>query len=390
MLLHALVLVAWLEHTEPPEPYGSRAVELDLVAPRLAVTPVGAAGLDGDPRRARESADAARGHAARSSRRPRAWQSPAEAGARSAAVAAASAEQPTPREWTTRAPAERGAAAAPATDPAAPGMPVRSPRRAEDVARAAAVRSPAPAARSEAARVAPRELATAAEREVPDASVLGLAPDLPPEHDPGALLSAVRAEAAERAERRQQFEEQLAARARRSAARWTRFTAQTGQRRACVPQASQVDGVAVSPSHALSGGGARAAARGARAGTRSDAETTGGNGGDTRYGLRFYLTGRRRVTSRVLHPPELRELPKTTCTVADPDVTPATVRTLVTRDGDIGLAYIRHSSGNQRFDRCALQQVEKLRFVPGRDEELRPLHVWIHIRVSPGLPQHLL
>jgi TonB family protein len=103
-----------------------------------------------------------------------------------------------------------------------------------------------------------------------------------------------------------------------------------------------------------------------------------------RYGLKFYLSGRRVHNSKVVRPPELIFMPRVRCTVGTLAITPATVRMLVETDGRVGHAYIRNSSSNRRFDRCALRHTNQMRFKPGTDKDGLPLNVWIHVRVEPS------
>ena len=85
-----------------------------------------------------------------------------------------------------------------------------------------------------------------------------------------------------------------------------------------------------------------------------------------------------------MRPPELIALPRKDCRLRDPSTTPTTVRMLVTLEGGVDVAYIKHASGSQAFDRCALKQVRAMRFRPGTDGSGKPLDVWIHVRVSPS------
>jgi TonB family protein len=102
-------------------------------------------------------------------------------------------------------------------------------------------------------------------------------------------------------------------------------------------------------------------------------------------GMKFYLSGRRVKTSRVVRPPELIKVPKIQCRVTNPGVTPATVRMLVETSGKVGHLYLKHSSGSKRFDRCALSHTRRMFFKPGKDEAGLPLNVWINVRVEPSL-----
>ena len=102
-------------------------------------------------------------------------------------------------------------------------------------------------------------------------------------------------------------------------------------------------------------------------------------------GLKFYLDGRRVLGSRVVTPPEPVRLPRVHCGAVPLGSTPTTVRMLVTLDGNVDVAYVKHSSGSGHFDRCAIKQAKGMRFKPGLDETGKPLDVWIHLRVQPSL-----
>jgi TonB family protein len=104
-----------------------------------------------------------------------------------------------------------------------------------------------------------------------------------------------------------------------------------------------------------------------------------------RLGMKFYLSGRRVKTSRVVRPPELIRVPAIQCKVRNPGVTPATVRMLVETSGKVGHLYLKHSSGSKRFDRCALSHTRRMFFKPGTDQAGAPLNVWINVRVEPSL-----
>ena len=108
-------------------------------------------------------------------------------------------------------------------------------------------------------------------------------------------------------------------------------------------------------------------------------------GGKTpRYGLKFYLSGRRVEHSRVVRPPELIKAPRLKCKVTSLSITPATVRMLVEKNGKVGHTYLKHSSGNAVFDRCSINHARAMVFRPGVDELGGALDVWINVRVEPS------
>jgi TonB family protein len=194
---------------------------------------------------------------------------------------------------------------------------------------------------------------TAAEETVPDGP------------SPTALLASVTAEAAQR---HRQHARALAASRRRFAEAERAFTAMT-------QQTGRV-------THCLAGSfeGAAVGAEGRDAQGQQDAH----GGRAPRYGLKFYLSGRRVEHSRVVVPPELLQMPKVQCKVVSLMITPATVRMLVETTGKVGHAYLKRSSGSKRFDRCAMQHARKMLFKPGTDATGVPLNVWINLRVEPG------
>ncbi|MBW2734566.1 MAG: energy transducer TonB [Deltaproteobacteria bacterium] len=108
-----------------------------------------------------------------------------------------------------------------------------------------------------------------------------------------------------------------------------------------------------------------------------------GRGELPRIGLRFFLSGRRVASSRVVRPPEPLRLPRSVCTVRRLGLSPTTVRMLVSKDGDVTVAYIKRTSGDRRFDRCARKTARAIRFRPGEDLAGHPLNVWIHLIVEP-------
>ncbi|MCB9557509.1 MAG: energy transducer TonB [Deltaproteobacteria bacterium] len=110
-----------------------------------------------------------------------------------------------------------------------------------------------------------------------------------------------------------------------------------------------------------------------------------GNQGSGGPGMRFFLSGRSSPTSRVVRPPELVGLPSAVCRSSSPAITPTTVRLLVAVDGSVNVPYVKNSSGERVFDRCALRLVRAMRFRPGTDAAGNPLNVWIHIRVEPSI-----
>jgi hypothetical protein len=116
----------------------------------------------------------------------------------------------------------------------------------------------------------------------------------------------------------------------------------------------------------------------------------GGAGRAPGYGLHFYLAGRPVKGDRVVRPPEAIELPRVQCRVARLDITPATVRMLVVKDGKVGIAYLKHSSSSREFDRCALGHARSIRFRPGHDGADVPLDVWINVRVEPSALSQLV
>ena len=108
-------------------------------------------------------------------------------------------------------------------------------------------------------------------------------------------------------------------------------------------------------------------------------------GGKTpRYGLKFYLSGRRVEPPTVVRPPELIKAPRFKCKVTSLSITPATVRMLVEKSGKVGHTYLKHSSGNKAFDRCSVKHAKAMLFRPGVDQLGGPLDVWINVRVEPS------
>jgi hypothetical protein len=89
-------------------------------------------------------------------------------------------------------------------------------------------------------------------------------------------------------------------------------------------------------------------------------------------------------SERVVRPPEAIALPRVHCRVPRLDITPATVRMLVVKDGSVGLAYLKQSSSSRDFDRCAVMHARSIRFRPGHDGDGSPLDVWINVRVEPS------
>jgi hypothetical protein len=122
-----------------------------------------------------------------------------------------------------------------------------------------------------------------------------------------------------------------------------------------------------------------------RAGGEGEARSARGGRSGSRYGLRFYLSGRQVKSSRVVKPPEAIALPPIRCRVDRIDITPATVRMLVDKAGSVGIAYLLHSSSSRHFDRCAVRHARSIRFRPGHDAVGVPLSVWINVRVEPSL-----
>jgi hypothetical protein len=109
-----------------------------------------------------------------------------------------------------------------------------------------------------------------------------------------------------------------------------------------------------------------------------------GSGAASETGLKFYLSGRRVTDSKVARPPEPTYVPRTACRVTKLSATPATVRMLIGRRGNIVVSYIRHSSKDRQFDRCALAHARAMRFRPGTDAAGTALDVWIHLRIEPN------
>ena len=133
------------------------------------------------------------------------------------------------------------------------------------------------------------------------------------------------------------------------------------------------------------GEGAASVGEGPGAGRRGEGS---GGGHAPGYGLRFYLAGRPVEGYRIVRPPEAVELPRVQCRVPRLEITLATVRLLVIKDGRVGIAYLTHGSGSREFDRCALSHARSIRFRPGEDGVGVPLDVWINVRVEPsGLGQ---
>ena len=183
---------------------------------------------------------------------------------------------------------------------------------------------------------------------------------------PSAVLDAVQREVAQREHRRQSA--LAASRARFAAAeqQLAQLTRQTGRTARC--SAGTYEGSAA-------GLGGRDA--------QGSQEQLGGKA--PRWGLKFYLSGRRVRNSRVVRPPEPLNMPSVRCKVTQLSITPATVRMLIETNGKVGHLYLKHSSGSPRFDRCAMSHARKMRFRPGTDEAGVPLNVWINLRVEPGL-----
>jgi len=194
-------------------------------------------------------------------------------------------------------------------------------------------------------------------------SAAGAVPDGPL---PSAVLDAVQREVAQREQKRQSA--LAASRARFAAAeqQLAQLTRETGRTARC--SAGTYQGSAA-------GLGGRDA--------QGSQDQLGGKA--PRWGLKFYLSGRRVRNSRVVRPPEPLNMPSVRCKVTRLSITPATVRMLIETDGKVGHLYLKHSSGSPRFDRCAMSHARKMRFRPGTDEAGVPLNVWINLRVEPGL-----
>lgn len=124
---------------------------------------------------------------------------------------------------------------------------------------------------------------------------------------------------------------------------------------------------------------------GAEAAPEGDSKGKTKRGLSPHLGLKFYLSGRRVVHSRVVRPPEVVSMPHIRCKVKRLSITPATVRMLVETSGKVGHIYIKHSSGSTPFDRCAIRHAGKMRFRPGVDRWGSPLDVWINLRVEPSI-----
>lgn len=402
------------ECNRPRDPIGSEELDVDLVAPRLAppVRHQGPADRVGQGEAEREGDEARRAQQGGGRTAPAREREPFQPAA--SEVSLASLASPAVAERTA-AVAERTAAAVAERTAAAP-VPSRStrPTRADAPAngRPAAPRASAPAratlATSERGPEAARDRATPApslapalapsregelltsatsvppadaarerrasrrraaeERSAPSEALLRLyrEAELPAAPTPTRVLAAVQAEIQERESRKLAA---LAEQRRRSDAAARKLAALDAlARRGGAEAHAATDGVG--PGHAGGEGEARSA-RGGRSGSR--------------YGLRFYLSGRPVKASRVVKPPEAIALPPIRCRVDRIDITPATVRMLVDKAGSVGIAYLLYSSSSRHFDRCAVRHARSIRFRPGHDGAGLPLSVWINVRVEPSL-----
>jgi hypothetical protein len=120
-------------------------------------------------------------------------------------------------------------------------------------------------------------------------------------------------------------------------------------------------------------------------GGAGEVEGRGGKAGrPPLYGMKFYLSGRRVHSTRVVQPPEIVSVPPIRCKVPRLDITPATVRMLVGKSGKVSIAYLKYSSSSRHFDACALKHAGQMLFRAGTDEAGLPLDVWINVRVEPS------
>jgi len=103
--------------------------------------------------------------------------------------------------------------------------------------------------------------------------------------------------------------------------------------------------------------------------------------GGTGMGLTTELSGRHVVTSRVLFPPVVVRARPVECVLAVHLNT--LVRVLITRTGEPAAPRVAVSSGDSRFDACALAYVSSMTFSAGQDALGHPLDVWMNVRVSP-------
>jgi len=366
-----LVAASWPQAPEDKQRFGSQELDVELLAPRLA-PPLRSQGSEGEEGRPGQRGDPG--------------QLRARQGETPGAEIKGQDQQPTP----ARAAQAPEVASAPRAPDEAPEPPREERARADRDRPKQQPDSPkrAPAAAPEV--VPARARTTAVHRRpvsrTPRSPATGAMPQELPTAAPLAVVAAVSNEISARQEQHRQA--LAAGRARQEAAEQelARLQALHGELQKRQTRSSRLAMTAgaggARPVPGLSGG-PRGAPR--VSGGRGAGGERGQAGAAPRLGLRFYLSGRRVASGKVVRPPEPVRIPEVRCKIASPSVTPATVRMLVDMKGKVQVAYIKHSSSSKRFDRCALQHSRGITFAPGRAVSGTPLNVWIHLRVEPSL-----
>ena len=114
----------------------------------------------------------------------------------------------------------------------------------------------------------------------------------------------------------------------------------------------------------------------------------GQGGGRSTFALAIDLSGRHVASSPVVVSPVVVEERRVACEIV-PGRLRAVVRLLVTRDGAGAAPRVLETSGQARFDACALRYARALRFSPGTDASGRPIDTWVHVGVTPAVTNHL-
>jgi hypothetical protein len=354
-------LLVWTMDQERQK-VGSQELDVELVAPRLA-TPLDPAGREArDPGRAKRDGES---ETARTSREDRSKASAARAAQASA--------------WQRKiAAAEKAASTSQKQD--AELRDKRTQEQAEQRAARTEQQLKKQRRKKQAKRVDDAKLKSIELSEDPTASLarlqqlafqqqtqLAVATELPDGPSLNHLVDDVRQERAARKARRKHAQ---AAKQQQHAAMERRF-------RALAHRTEVLASVSLTGGRAIIGESATTGVLRAGGSARRGGKTP-------RYGLKFYLSGRRVKHSKVVRPPELVKAPRLKCKVTSLSITPATVRMLVEKNGKVGHTYLKHSSGNTVFDRCSIKHAKAMVFRPGVDELGEPLDVWINVRVEPS------
>jgi hypothetical protein len=139
--------------------------------------------------------------------------------------------------------------------------------------------------------------------------------------------------------------------------------------------------------HLLLGAEVLAEAEGPGA-TPADASGTAGGSGQAAGGsgqtVAARISGRLKAGSTVVRSPTLESGTQGQCpsSLTQPL---SVIRFLVGTDGRISHAYVKQTSKDNVFDRCATELVLRLRFRPGVDERNEALNVWMHAHVGPSV-----